>query len=119
MKSWQSSKKEFEKLDFAVKDYTYGDPDDYRSEGRLVYTHKRPKGVVEKCTLCVQHIDKGEKPVCVRSCPGNARFFGDLDNPASKIRKLINNYIWIVLKPEAGTRPNVYYIRSFKAAPVV
>jgi molybdopterin-containing oxidoreductase family iron-sulfur binding subunit len=108
--NWQSPKKEFDKLDFAVQDYTYGDPKDYRSEGRLVYTHKRPKGVVEKCTLCVQHIDKGEKPVCVRSCPGNARFFGDLDNPKDEVAQLIRTRGAFKYIEEYGTKPNGYYL---------
>lgn len=36
--------------------------------------------VVEKCTLCVDKIDKGELPQCVAQCGARARFFGNLDD---------------------------------------
>ena len=35
--------------------------------------------IAEKCTMCVQKIERGELPQCVTQCGGRARFFGDLD----------------------------------------
>ena len=36
-------------------------------------------GVVEKCTMCEQLLERNELPACVAQCGGMARFFGDLD----------------------------------------
>ena len=95
---------------FAVPGYRYGYPFDHRTKGRLVYTPKRPKGVTEKCTFCVQYIDQGELPACVRACPGNARVFGDLDDPNSEISKILREHSTFRLLEEMGTRPKVFYI---------
>ncbi len=35
--------------------------------------------VAEKCKLCVDKVDSGELPECVRQCGGRARFFGDVE----------------------------------------
>ena len=48
----------------------------------------RPKGVAETCTLCKERTDRGDLPMCVRVCPGRARVYGDLDDPASELSKV-------------------------------
>ena len=71
----------------------------------------RPRGVVEKCTFCVQRIDKGViEPACVESCPARARFFGDLNDPNSQVSQLIAERSGYQLLPEVGTRPQVYFL---------
>jgi len=85
----------------------YGD--DYRVDGRLVFTPERPKGVVEKCTFCVELIDQGEDPFCVQNCPAGARVFGDLDDPSSEVRQMVQDGAQQLL-PDLGTDPNVYYV---------
>ncbi len=69
----------------------------------------RPKGVVEKCTLCKERTDDGEKPMCVICCPGHARFYGDLDDPESDVAKLVRDKHATVLLEEMGTQPSVHY----------
>lgn len=70
----------------------------------------RPKGVVEKCTLCKERTDRGDEPMCVVNCPFEARIFGDLDDPDSEISKLIREKNGYVLLEEQGTKPQVHYI---------
>ncbi len=82
----------------------------YEVDGRLVFTPERPKGVVEKCTFCVERTDVGEQPFCVESCPVGARVFGDLNDPGSKVSQLVNEGGAEQLHPELGTDPNVYYV---------
>jgi len=82
---------------------------DYHDDGRLVFTPERPKGVVEKCTFCVELIDDGEDPFCVQCCPTGARVFGDLNDPTSEAAQMVQEGAQ-QLHPELGTNPNVYYI---------
>jgi dimethyl sulfoxide reductase iron-sulfur subunit len=70
----------------------------------------RPKGVVEKCTFCVERIDRGELPACVEACPVQTRTFGDLNDPNSDVARLIHDRNGKPFRPEFGTEPNVYYL---------
>jgi molybdopterin-containing oxidoreductase family iron-sulfur binding subunit len=52
----------------------------------------RGKGCVEGCTMCVQRIDRDQKPACVDACKAaghEAILFGDLNNPESEISRRI------------------------------
>ena len=68
------------------------------------------KHTVEKCTLCVGRIAKGQKPKCVEACAGRARFFGDFDDPDSEVSKLVRDRESMQLLPEMGTNPSVHYL---------
>lgn len=80
-------------------DFNYGDKD----------VPVRGKGVVEKCTLCKERTDRGDEPMCVVCCPTKARVFGDLDDPASELSRIIRERRAGVLLEEQGTRPQVHY----------
>jgi Fe-S-cluster-containing dehydrogenase component len=80
------------------------------------YADVRRKGVVEKCIFCEHRVKNGELPTCVVACPAGARTFGNLKDGNSEVSKLLKKNKYFVLKPEAGTKPNVYYIRNFKPA---
>lgn len=69
----------------------------------------RPKGVVEKCTFCVHRVREGRYPACVEVCPVGARKFGNLRDPSSEIRNVLENKRVFVLKNELETRPRFYY----------
>jgi Fe-S-cluster-containing dehydrogenase component len=78
------------------------------------YEDVRRPGVVEKCMFCDHRLKVGEKPYCVAACPAGARVIGDRDDPNSEVSELLKKYQGAVLKPEAGTRPNVIYIRGYQ-----
>lgn len=69
----------------------------------------RPRGVVEKCTLCKERTDRDEVPRCVQCCPNDARIFGDLDDPDSEVSRAMSERKAHVLLEEQGTHPQVYY----------
>lgn len=77
------------------------------------YQDVRRSGITEKCIFCEHRVKKGELPNCVVACPSQARTFGDISDPNSAVAELVKKYKGTVLKPEAGTKPNVYYIRSY------
>ena len=100
-------------------------------EPNMHYLGNRPrmKGVVEKCTFCIQRtrapVDKrtgkpkkerdrkipgkGRYPACVEACPVGARKFGNLLDPKSEIRYILENKRVLVLKKELNTQPKFYY----------
>jgi Fe-S-cluster-containing dehydrogenase component len=69
----------------------------------------RPKGVVEKCTFCIQRTRAGRYPACVEVCPVGARKFGNLLDPDSEIRYIIEHKRVLVLKEELNTLPKFFY----------
>jgi len=71
---------------------------------------KHKLGTVQKCDFCLERVEQGLEPACVVSCTGNARFFGDLDDPDSEVSKLIKERGGFVLNPELDTKPSVYYL---------
>jgi molybdopterin-containing oxidoreductase family iron-sulfur binding subunit len=69
----------------------------------------RPQGVVEKCTFCLHRTRKGKLPACLEACPTGARVFGNLLDPKSEIRWVLENKRVFVLKEELGTKPRFFY----------
>jgi Fe-S-cluster-containing dehydrogenase component len=72
----------------------------------------RPVGVVEKCTYCLQRTRNGRYPACLEACPTGARKFGDINDPNSEVRKILETKRVFVLKEELGTRPQFFYFFS-------
>lgn len=111
-------------------EYTEGrgghlNPDIVRDEeGWLLGPSPRPRGVVEKCTFCIQRIERAQKegnPIgsehpggvvsaCSQTCPAFAISFGDLDNPGSDVHRLARDKRAFRLLEDLGTRPQVYYL---------
>ncbi|MDR2820542.1 MAG: 4Fe-4S dicluster domain-containing protein [Desulfovibrio sp.] len=69
----------------------------------------RMAGVVEKCTFCAERLAVGQLPACVEAAKGRI-LFGDLEDPASEVRKALAANYSIRRKPSLGTQPGVYYI---------
>lgn len=74
------------------------------------------EGVMKKCTLCVDRIynanipEEDRVPACVRTCPTNARHFGDLADPDSPVSRMVAERGGFDLMPEQGTRPVNKYL---------
>ena len=69
----------------------------------------RPQGVMEKCTFCLHRTRKGRLPACLEVCPTGARVFGDVLDPDSEIRWVLENKRVFVLKEDLGTLPRFFY----------
>jgi tetrathionate reductase subunit B len=76
------------------------------------------KNGITKCNFCEHRIAKGVTPSCVNICPGRARFFGDLNEPASEVSKLnkkfglVEKHNETTLLPGENTVPMCFYIDS-------
>jgi Fe-S-cluster-containing dehydrogenase component/anaerobic selenocysteine-containing dehydrogenase len=89
----------------------------------------RCRGVMEKCTFCVQRIHYHERqakvegrslrdgevqPACVQSCPTRTFVFGDLMQPGSEVSKFFENPRRYQLLRELNTKPAVIYLKRIK-----
>lgn len=72
------------------------------------YAH--PNGYVDKCTFCDHRLAEGMDTACVSVCPTKCLYFGDVDDPNSEISILLANRRHKTLIPEAGTRPQLFFI---------
>lgn len=71
---------------------------------------QHPDGYVDKCTFCNHRLESGQLPACVSVCPTKCMYFGDLDNPNSEVSRLLKNRNYKTLAPEAGTKPQIFYL---------
>jgi tetrathionate reductase subunit B len=67
------------------------------------------KGTAEKCTLCIHRLEKGLQPACFEICPTEARIFGDLNDPKSKLYAFLKNHTCMVIKPNLNTGSKLFY----------
>jgi len=81
--------------------------------GALVYLPERDR--IWKCNLCAHRVDAGLDPFCVLCCEMEAMFFGDVDDPTSRVAELARQKKASVLKPELGTHPAVLYFGGTSA----
>lgn len=86
----------------------------------------RSRGVMEKCSLCVQRIEAGKiaaraqgtnvadgtiQTACQQSCPADAILFGDMNDPKSAIAAALKNPRRYRVLEELNVRPSVSYLR--------
>ncbi len=83
--------------------------DEINPEQAYLSNRIRPQGVVEKCTFCLHRTRQGRLPACLEACPTGARVFGNLLDPSSAVRWVLENKRIFVLKEELGTRPRFFY----------
>lgn len=89
----------------------------------------RSKGVMEKCTFCIQRIRKAEMaahdenrplrdwdvvPACVQSCPTRAMSFGNMSDPSSQVSRLARSDRSTRLMDDLGTKPRVVYLKGLR-----
>ena len=67
------------------------------------------ENTAQKCNYCAHRTDIGLEPACAVVCPEQAIIAGDLDDPMSKIAKMVATETLAVRAPEQGTGPNVFY----------
>ncbi len=63
----------------------------------------------QKCNYCVHRVEVGLEPACVVVCPEQAIIAGDLDDPLSRIAKMVATEQLYVRAPEQGTNPQLWY----------
>ncbi len=69
----------------------------------------RKTGVVEKCTFCIHRTRQGRLPACAEACPTGARVFGNLLDPDSEIRWVLQHKRVFRLKEDLKTEPRFWY----------
>ena len=92
----------------------------------------RSRGVMEKCSLCVQRTQgakleakKAGTPLedgmaitaCAEACPTNAITFGDLNDNSSEVRATYDNNRTYHALEEIGVQPNVAYLTKVRNTP--
>ena len=101
---------------YGARRFNWGEPSVPAQElnPHMHYLGNRPRqrGVVEKCTFCIQRTRAGRYPACVEICPVGARKFGNLLDPNSEIRNIMERKRVFVLKAELNTQPKFYYFYS-------
>lgn len=88
-----------------------GHPEIVASCPHRVIFWNEAENVAQKCTFCAHLVDQGRaEPRCVEACPTEALVFGDLDDPVSKISRLMKSKATEELHPEFGLMPSVRYV---------
>jgi Fe-S-cluster-containing dehydrogenase component len=105
-------------------DFDYRDPETFGLNPDVMV---RSKGVMEKCSMCVQRIHDGKAlarsqgrnvrdgditPACVQTCPSGVLRFGNLRDPESRIAGLRNDARAYRILEHLYTRPGVSYQRA-------
>jgi molybdopterin-containing oxidoreductase family iron-sulfur binding subunit len=86
----------------------------------------RKRGIMEKCTFCIQRIRRARdearaqglpldtssvQPACVQTCPTEALVFGNLLEPESRVSELARSPRALIVLEELGTHPSITYLK--------
>jgi len=63
-----------------------------------------------KCNYCAHRVEVGLEPACVIVCPAQAIISGDLDDPGSRVSRIVATQKVSMRKPEKGTKPKLFYV---------
>lgn len=72
--------------------------------------YQHPDGYVDKCTFCNHRVTEGLQTACASVCPTKCIYFGDLEDPKSEVSQLLKTRNYKSLAPEAGTKPQIFYL---------
>lgn len=108
-------------------DYPHSDPNENMVLNPDVTV--RSRGVMEKCSLCIQRVQEAKlqakkegrevrdgeiKLACQQSCPSDAIIFGDINDPESKISKMIKDSRNFTVLEELNVKPRLSYLTKVK-----
>jgi len=94
---------------YGSRSFNWRDPRPFVQDVRKEFP-TRMRGVVEKCSFCAERLAEGLPPACVEACKVKALVFGDLEDPNSEVREILQRHHSIRRKPELGTMPQIYYL---------
>ena len=95
---------------YGARSFNWFDPRPYIEKYNAAFP-SRMRGVVEKCNFCGERLALGQEPACVEAVKETgAIVFGDLNDPESEVRKILDQEHTIQRKPSLGTKPSVFYI---------
>ncbi len=95
---------------YGARSFNWEDPRPHIEEYNDEFA-TRTRGVVEKCNLCSERLALGQEPACLEAVKETgAIIYGDLNDPHSEIRKVLDENYTIQRKPSLGTKPSVFYI---------
>ncbi len=120
---------------YQVREFNWRDYTDARIRPELVTLQNqlnpdvtvRRRGVMEKCTFCIQRIHKAEDlassekrdikdgevvPACAQACPADAIVFGRLDDPNSRVSKKGTDARGYHQLDELRTMPRITYLKG-------
>jgi Fe-S-cluster-containing dehydrogenase component len=69
----------------------------------------------EKCNFCAHRLDVGLEPACVVVCPTEALLVGDMNDPGSRVGRIVSREPVAVRRPEKETRPKLFYVGAHQA----
>ena len=118
---------------YKVRRFNFLEYTAYKTEPEILVNNPevtvRPRGVMEKCSFCVQRINdvkiraKGEgrsildgeiTTACMAGCPSDAIVFGDLKDPKSKVAQLVAASRAYRVLEELGVKPAITYLADLK-----
>jgi phenylacetyl-CoA:acceptor oxidoreductase subunit 1 len=91
--------------------------------------HEERVGVAQKCTFCAERVDEGLEagrvpgldldytPACSASCIASAIHFGDFNDPASNVSRLVEENASFQMHAQLGTDPQIKYLYETPAVP--